>query len=171
MTSLNANSKNDNYRTPKMAWEMVSGLFPKTHKIYEPFYCKGASKEYWSEIGHDVIHEDEDFFEHCEQRIKECDIIVSNPPYSIKKRVFEKLKELNKPFIMLVPIEILGYKYFQELFANQIQVVIPPKRIHFTKITEQDGTLLLEPKSQPFHVIFVCYKCDIGKDLLFLENK
>ena len=35
---------------------------------------------------------------------EECDYIISNPPYSLKNEVFERLFVLGKPFAMLVGV-------------------------------------------------------------------
>jgi len=61
--------------------------------------------------------EDKDFFKWTPE---DYDIIVSNPPFSKKREVFERLKDLNKPFIMIAPSMMLGYKYFQTNFKDKI---------------------------------------------------
>ena len=79
--------KHDDYMTPKYAWENIKQYIPKK-QIWEAFYGDGKSGEYLKELGFDVIHEPIDFFE--EDR---GEVIVSNPPFSKSKEVFERLKE------------------------------------------------------------------------------
>jgi len=35
---------------------------------------------------------------------KECDIIITNPPYSLKEEFFKRAYELGKPFAFLMPL-------------------------------------------------------------------
>ena len=67
--------KHDDYMTPKSAWEAIKHLVPKDKVIWEPFYGDGNSGQLLREIGFDVIHQDEDFFEN-----NRGDIVISNPP-------------------------------------------------------------------------------------------
>lgn len=69
------------------------------------------------ELGFTVIRsslaEGQDFFTY---EPSEWDVIVSNPPFSIKDKVLERLYSLNKPFAILLPLNSLQgksrYKYF-----------------------------------------------------------
>lgn len=58
-------------------------------------------------------------------------MIVSNPPYTQKDRVIERLYELEKPFAVLLPLNSLQgvgrYRYFK----NGIQILTFDKRIGF----------------------------------------
>ena len=72
-------SKHDDYMTPKSAWENILHLIPKDKVIWECFYGDGQSGENLRSLGLEVIHEEIDFFEN-----NEGDILISNPPFSIK---------------------------------------------------------------------------------------
>lgn len=159
--SFTEEKTSDNYITTERTWDLIIPFIPKDKKIWEPFFCDGKSGNYLKEKGFDVYHKDKDFFEY---EPKNYDIIVSNPPFSKKKEVFERLKELDKPFIMIAPSMMLGYKYFQNNFANRIQVIIPSKRISFVKLGEDKNY------NPPFAAFIFCYKMDLNKDLIFLEN-
>lgn len=153
-------SDNDDYYTPKSAWEMIQHLIPKDRVVWDPFYGDGQSGKDLKSLGFDVIHEDEDFFKH-----NKGDIIVTNPPFSTKKQILKRLVELDKPFILLCPGHLLSRKYFLIDFADKIQILIPPKRIEFTKPVE-------DPKNKSrcsFDCFFFCYKMNLEKDLMFLS--
>ena len=109
-------------------------------------------------MGYDIIHEDEDFFEN-----NKGEIIIDNPPFSKKKEIFTRLKELGKPFILICPSMMLGYKYFQDIFKDHIQIIIPSKRINFRHI---DSTK--KNYSPPFASFYFCYKMNLHKDLIFI---
>jgi hypothetical protein len=163
--------KNDNYTTPSIGFDIIAPYLNKEHTIYEPFYCDGKAKEHLNKLGFDnVIHNDEDFFLNYDKY--EYDVIVSNPPYSIKKKIFEKLKEIDKPWAMLVPFESLGSKFLQDLYKNELQVLIPPRRISFIKVKEAgiDGEFIEVPtKGIALHVVWVTYNLNLPRDLLWLD--
>ena len=119
--------KHDDYMTPKYAWENIQQYIPKDKVIWEAFMGDGKSGEYLEELGFDVIHNDNDFFES-----NEGDIVVSNPPFSKSKEVITRLKKIDKPFILILPSSKINTQYFR-LFKNEIQIIIPKKRIHFDK--------------------------------------
>jgi len=148
----------DDYMTPRTAWEQITQYVPDG-VIWEPFYGDGASGQHWRELGYEVIHQAEDFFkvEHA------CDIIISNPPYSHKRDIFERLRVLNKPFIMICPTAMIHTKYLYETFKNDIQIMIPPKRIQFL----QGGQALNKCN---FDCFYYCYKMNLPHDVLFLPR-
>ena len=149
---------NDNYMTKKTEWERIKEYIPTDKKIWAPFYGDGKQKQYFEEMGFDIIHEDEDFFEN-----NKGDLIIDNPPFSKKKEIFNRLKELDKPFILICPSMLLSYKYFQELFKNQIQILVPNKRLSFRHINSERKNY-----SPPFASFYFFYKMNLPKDLIFI---
>ena len=159
--------KHDDYMTPRSAWENIKQFIPKDKVIYEPFYGDGTSGKILADItGSEVIHKPIDFFES-----DEGEIIISNPPFSKKKEVFTRLKELEKPFIIICPSSMINTQYFRRLFStaeNPIQIIIPRKRIQFIK-TDTEGTPI-ESKSQcNFDCFYYCYKMELERDIIWLE--
>lgn len=59
------------------------------------------------------------------------DMIVTNPPYSIKHKFLERASELGKPWALLLPVTTLGVRRCQR-FLDDAEVVFLPKRIDFT---------------------------------------
>jgi len=156
--------KHDDYMTPKSAWENIKHLIPKDKVIWEAFYGDGKSGDYLKELGFNVIHEPVDFFEN-----NLGDIIVTNPPFSKSKEVIQRLKELDKPFIIIMPSSKINTSYFRENFMNKgLQIVIPPKRIHFEKLVDGET-----PKNWKnacnFDCFYYCYKMGFEKDIVWLE--
>ena len=160
--SLNTNIiklKGDNeYMTPKEVWVSIAHLIPKDKVIFEGFYGDGNSGKFLKELGFKVESHDVDFFD--DQKFN-YDIIISNPPYSIKAKVFKKLSEIDKPFMMLVPASTMTKQYLKKYFKDKIQIVIPERRIQFIK----DG---VQTKRCFFDTVWISYKMDIKSDILFL---
>ena len=156
--------KHDDYMTPKSAWENIKHLIPQDKVIWEAFYGDGKSGEYLKELGFDVIHEKIDFFEN-----NVGDIIVSNPPFSKSKEIMKRLKELDKPFIIILPTSKICTSYIRENYKDdKIQIIIPRKRIHFLK--HIDGKPVEGWKNAcNFDCFYYCYKMDFDKDIIWLE--
>jgi hypothetical protein len=152
--------KDDEYMTPKSAWESVAHLIPKDKIVYEAFYGDGTSGKHLRELGFNVIHEPIDFF----QNTNLGDIVVSNPPFTMKKEVLETLLNVDKPFILLMPLATLSREYFRRLFIDkEFMLALPQKRIQFIK----QG----HPTSKcNFECAFFCY--GLGRSgVCFLEDK
>lgn len=155
--------KYDDYMTPKYAWENILHLIPKNKVIWEAFYGDGKSGKYLQELGFNTIHEEIDFFEN-----NKGDIIISNPPFSKSKEVITRLKELDKPFIMIMPSSKINTSYMRNNFMNKgLQIIIPRKRIHFNKLV--NGKIDETIKSCNFDCFYYCYKIGLQKDIIWLE--
>ena len=157
--SFTKDKDSDNYATDKHGWEIIKDFIPQDKKIWSPFYCDGKQKEYFEEMGYDIIHQDKDFFSY----IPEYDILVDNPPFSKMKEICIKLKEIDKPFILVAFSKVILMKWFQKLFKDHLQIIIPFKRPTFTHLTN--------PKpgyTPPYGVQYYCYKMNLAKDLTFI---
>jgi len=162
--ALKQNYKNENdYGTSKYIFSMLDKFVDKNLTIYEPFYLDGKAKTYLNELGYNnVIHNNECFFENYNKY--QYDIIISNPPFSIKKKVFETLYKINKKFIMIVPVSTITKLFIKEIFKSDVsylQMIIPNRRMQF----EKDGNQL---KRCWFDCVFLCYKLNLKKDIYYL---
>ena len=154
--------KHDDYMTPKSAWENIQQYIPKDKIIWEAFMGDSKSGEYLTELGFDVIHNDNDFFEN-----DEGDIIVSNPPFSKSKEVINRLKILDKPFIIILPSSKINTQYFR-IMKNELQLIIPRNRIHFDK--KINGETPVNWKNAcNFDCFYYCYKMKLPRDIIWLD--
>lgn len=121
--------------------------------------------EYVKEIkreGHNVIFSyidnGENFFYY---EPEEYDIIVSNPPFSIKDDILKRLYELNKPYAILLPVPALqGQKRFD--YIKDCQALIFDKRVNYFKNIETKEI----QKGVSFGSFYLC-KDFLPKDLIF----
>jgi len=160
-------SKHDDYMTPKSAWENIKEFIPNDKIIWEAFYGSGESGKYLTELGFQTIHEDIDFFEN-----NKGEIIVSNPPFTLIPSILERLKELEKPFILIMPSSKINTQYFRRLFATDedpIQIIIPRKRIQFLKMV--NGVVNTNKKDMKcnFDCFYYCWKMNLARDIIWLE--
>lgn len=151
----------DNYETDCQGWLNIQQFIPKDARIWSPFYCSGKQKDLFRVMGHDIIHEDRDFFSYMPP--EDFDLIIDNPPFSCFKEVCHRLKLIDKPFIIIARSNLLLCRWFQRLFKEHLQIIIPDKRITFTHLTN--------PKkgyNPPFGTTYYCYKMELEKDLIFI---
>tara|TARA_R110000824_G_scaffold77644_1_gene196297 strand:- start:190 stop:684 length:495 start_codon:yes stop_codon:yes gene_type:complete len=152
----------DDYMTPKSAWENIKDYIPTDKVIWEPFYGDGKSGENLRELGFNVIHEPLDFFDN-----NLGDILISNPPFSLKKEVFTRLIELDKPFIMICSQQIIFSQYLKKIMKDKkLQIIIPRRRIQFIKIN--NGEYVDTGKTCNFDCFYFCYKINLPQDIVFL---
>tara|TARA_R110002126_G_C10170655_1_gene473830 strand:- start:79 stop:585 length:507 start_codon:yes stop_codon:yes gene_type:complete len=156
----------DDYMTPFSAWDNIKEFIPKDKIIWEAFYGNGESGIHLTKLGFNVIHEEIDFFEN------NCgDCVCSNPPFSLIQTILARLKELNKPFILILPSSKINTQYFRKLFhdtKDPIQIIIPRKRIQFNKMV--DGETPESYKSCcNFDCFYYCWKMNLESEITWLK--
>jgi|TARA_R100000081_G_C4776893_1_gene149132 hypothetical protein len=158
--------KHDDYMTPKYAWENIKQYIPKDKIIWEAFYGDSNSGNYLKELGFNVIHDSIDFFDN--DTIPNFDLIISNPPFSKSKEILTRLKEIDKPFILILPSSKINTSYMRQYKNTHLQIIIPRKRIHFIKLV--NGEIPKNYKSScNFDCFYYCYKMNLDKDIIWLE--
>jgi hypothetical protein len=159
--------KHDDYMTPKCAWENIAHLIPKDKIIWEAFYGDGTSGTHLRDLGFNTIHKPIDFFDD-ETLPDEYDILVSNPPFSKSKTVMDRLLELDKPFVLIMPQAKINTSYFRAWKEKGLQIIIPRKRIHFTKLV--NGVMPVGWKNgTAYDCYYYCYKIGLDKDITWLS--
>lgn len=153
----------DEVYTPDYAIKPIIKYLPKGAVIWCPFdendseYVILLRKAGFKVINTHIDYEQNFFFYEPEN----YDIIVSNPPFSIKDDILKRLYELNKPYAMLLPIPSLqGQKRFP--YIKDCQALIFDKRINYykDKITKEIQ------KGVSFGSFYLC-KNILPKDLIF----
>jgi len=152
-----ANSGNDEFYTPEYAITPLLKYISQYKTIWCPFdmddslFVKIFRKESFKVIN-THISQGFNFFDIDIADIP-CDIIISNPPYSIKYEVFEKLFNFGKPFAMLVGVVGLfeSQKRFNLFKTNDFEIMYFNKRISYFK-NYNDPKPSLNP---PFSSVYI----------------
>ncbi len=155
---------NDELYTPEDAVKIILKYIPKNVKtIREPTAFERADKivqileENWYKVITSHIQEWKDFFNY---EPNDYDMIITNPPYSIKTEFLKRAYQLWKPFMFLLPTTTLEGKERTKLYSKYwIQLIIPNYRINFLKH---------KWKSSWFHTSWFCWNCWLDKDLNFI---
>lgn len=155
--------QSDEVYTPSYAVKPLLKYVDQNMIIWCPFDTEESEyvKEF-QKAGNKVIfsHIDngQNFFEYEPEKY---DVIISNPPFSIKDDILKRLNELGKPYAMLFPLPTLqGQKRFD--FLKNSQALIFDKRINFFK----DYQTKEIQKGISFASIYIC-KNFLPKDLIF----
>jgi len=149
-----AGSGNDEFYTPKYAIEPILKYLDSKKTIWCPFDTEDSLfVKTFKQNGFNVIHshiiDGVDFF-NC--TIPECDYIISNPPYSMKYEVFDKLFNMGKPFAMLVGVVGLfeSQKRFHLFKNNKFEIMYMNKRISYFKDYNDEKPSLNPPFSSVY---------------------
>lgn len=160
---------NDEYYTPNYAINPLLKYLKPNSKICCPFdtiesnYFKVFSLNNHS-VSTSHLHYSEDFFQWRKSYFDEFDYIISNPPYSLKFEVFNRLFEIGKPFAMLVGLVGLfeSQKRFNLFNSNDFEIMYFDKRIaYFKDYSEQKPSL-----NPPFSSVYICHKI-LPKQIVF----
>ena len=155
-------NEKDEYYTPKILVDAIIPFVDKNKVIWCPFDTENSEfvigfKEHGNKVIHSHIWEGKDFFEYEPENY---DAIISNPPFSKKLMVFDRLYKLGKPFAMVCGLPILNYQEVGEFFVGKdLQLLIVDKKVSF------DGN------TASFNNSYFCRDL-LPKDLMFihLEN-
>lgn len=132
---LNAghNATSDECMTPYYAVDPLAKYIPKGKKIWCPFdkawsaFVQILKKDNIVLYSH--IDEGQDFFNY---QPDDFDLIISNPPFSVKDQVLERCYTLGKPFALLLPVNSIQGKKRVSLFKkHDLELLIFDGRIDF----------------------------------------
>lgn len=133
----------DSYETSHATLDVVLNLLdPDKHYIFEPFPGTGYSTTYMRERGFIVTNGDyEDFFHHMTPpKVPSAAIekklmmyVVTNPPFSKKEKILQKLQELGlRNLALLLPSATVSNKYWKRYFPHDnFQIFINTGRCKF----------------------------------------
>lgn len=130
--------KTDEWYTPRKAVKIIVPFLKKANKkkILCPFDKEESQfVQVFKENGFDVtyshIEDGRDFF--AIENLQDYDAIVSNPPYSKRQEVLEKLFHKKVPFAMILNFNgLFDSRRRWELFKNnRVELLVPSSRIHF----------------------------------------
>ena len=157
------NIKNDELYTPKYAIKPLLKYLPKNIKIWEcTDYGKSNITKVLNENNYEVITTNKDNFNFLTDKPNfDFDMIITNPPYSLKDEFIKKCYEYNKPFCLLLPITSLEGIERGKIFREKgIQLLVFDRRCNFIYDNAK--------KNNWFNTSWFCWKI-LPKQLIFEE--
>ena len=154
----------DNFQTPNHAVDLIVDYIKPNQTIWEPAMGKGNIVNYFRKRGYTIngtdINNGYDFF----NTEIECDVIITNPPYSIKDKWIERCYNLEKPFMLLLPLTALEGKFRHSFYREKgISLIIPNKRINYETPSGKKS-------SAWFASAWFCYGFDIPQQITFVDT-
>ena len=154
---------NDIY-TPPDAIDYIVPYLPKDKTYREMCYGKwhmaNELKKRWYNV---IWQEDWD----CFVENPECDIIITNPPFTWNKKFVQRAIDLWKPFVFLLRLEHLWWVQAYKMFKDMnIEIIIPKNRINFItpKVLRWEKVWW-----STYHCIYLTYGLWIWKTITYQE--
>lgn len=130
---LYSSGNNDECYTPSYAVEPILEFIPKDAIVWCPFDTKESHFvkliSQTNKVVHSHISEGKDFFSY---EPKKWDVMISNPPFTNKRLIFERALSFNKPFALIMSNTWLNDSAPKQLFFEKdLQLLMFDKRMRF----------------------------------------
>lgn len=125
---------NDECYTPRHAVIPIVKYIPKNKVVWCPFDTDESEfvkvfRENELNVVHSHIKQGQDFYNY---EPEQWDIIISNPPFTNKRKIFERALSFDKPFALIMSNTWLNDSAPKQLFKHkQLQLLMFDKRIKF----------------------------------------
>ena len=135
---------------------------PKDYVVWCPFDKKDSKfvkliEANGNKVIHSHIEDGQDFYTY--EPNEEWDCIISNPPFTNKRRIFERTLEFGKPFALMMSNTWLNDSAPKQLFlTKQLQLLMFDKRIKFMNNGVVNDKIT-------FSTSYFCYKF-LPKDII-----
>lgn len=172
----------DNFQTDPAALDYLLPFIPKNWHIWEPACGNGNLVRALDKMGFRVQGTDiqempmeggwnysRDFI--SDIPIPDCDMILTNPPYSIKEKFLARCYELGKPFALLLPLTTFDSVERRKLFAKHgVQIIFPSKRINFETPNHEHNLKIGKKTSAWFFSAWFTQGLNLKKDMTFTDT-
>lgn len=92
------------------------------------------------------------------------DMIVTNPPFSLKRKFYQRCLIYKKPFALLIPMDFCGW-IVRAMYEDGAQWICPTRRIDYITPTGKQGN----ESSAPFHSGWFCVGMKLPKEIVTVE--
>ena len=159
----------DECYTPKYAVLPVLDFLSKSKVVWCPFDSPKSEfvnvlKKNGNKVIFSHLEQGKDFFKY--EPKQKYDIIISNPPYSIKDKVIERCYNLKKPFMLLMPLPALQGKQRFKYFSKGVELLVFDDRISYFA----NGHTNEVQSGNSFASIYFCHKV-LPEKLVFRKLK
>lgn len=157
------NVKNDELYTPEYAIKPLLKYLPKNKIIWEcTDYGSSNITKVLKNNGYKVVNTNKAEIDFIQDNVDfKFDMIITNPPYSLKDEFIKRCYEYGKPFCLLLPITSLeGIERGKMFRKHGIELLVFDRRCNFIYDNAK--------KSNWFNTSWFCYKV-LPKQLMFEE--
>lgn len=141
---LYSKGKNDENYTQKYGVIPILKYIPPTSVVWCPFDKKNSEfvktiTENGNKVIYSHIDEGKDFYEY--EPTEKWDCIISNPPFTNKRKIFERCLDFNKPFALIMSNTWLNDSAPVKIFierGKQLQLLMFDKRMEFMGVNGEN---------------------------------
>ena len=133
---------NDECYTPDYGVTPILKYIPKDVTVWCPFddqnseFVKQISKQ--NPVVYSHLDEGQDFYKYEPDH---WDVLISNPPFTGKRQIFERALSFNKPFALIMTNTWLNDSAPKQLFKNkELQLLMFDKRMKFHMANGTDNS-------------------------------
>lgn len=132
----------DERYTPFYAVEPLLKFLDKEKIIWCPFDDDwSAFVKLFKENGFNVVNSSlskgQNFFDF---EPSNWDILISNPPFSKKDRILDRIIGFNKPYALLLPIDTFQAQQYFNFLSNNLQILLFDQRIEYFQYPDFENT-------------------------------
>lgn len=171
----------DNFQTPSYAVDLLVPFIPKNVRwIWEPACGDGKIVQRLTEKGYgvypsDIRKSDGWVNNHVHNFIlderplshyfaKHDEAIITNPPFSLKMKFYEKSLEYKVPFALLIPADYSGW--IIKAIQDGAEKIIPTRRIDYITPSGLSGE---SGHTADFHSMWLTWGFNLGRTETFVE--
>lgn len=167
----------DNFQTPNYAVDLLIPFIPDNIDvlIWEPACGKGKISKRLEYHGYRVLSSDIYDDLHTDRIINFLDsnldfeknfgtAIITNPPFSIKRKFYEKCLWYGLPFALLIPADYSGW--IIKAVQDGAEKIIPTRRIDYITPTGLSGAT---GHTSYYHSMWLTKGFNLGKSETFVE--
>ena len=159
----------DFFQTPNYATDLIIPYLPDGI-VWE---CASGKGKIANRLNRQVVKSDIENVESIDYRANfltwdkpsfHFDLIVTNPPFSLKRKFYGKCRSHNVPFALLIPVDFCGW-ILRSMMDERAQWLIPTRRIDYITPTGRQGN---ESTAQ-YHSGWFCYGLNLPKQITIVE--
>lgn len=144
----------DLFQTPVYATALIEPYLRKFNNIWECCCGQGKISAYLNELGYGVLSTDISMGSQFDALTYEpndyVDAVITNPPYSIKRKLVKRFVEYEKPFAFLVPGDWTGWM-IEAIDKYDCKLLVPTRRINYITPTGKYG----KESAAQFHSVWL----------------
>jgi len=163
-------SYSDLWETPEeLLLSTLPTIVPTKSTIWEPFVgISNRSSKVYKQLGHAVYETTCDFFTIDKWPVNKqgnAMILVSNPPFSRKFEVLDRLFQFKQPFAILLPSWVFASATVRKMIHKHnidIQIIVPNMRTHYYNTEGQ------QIRKTAFDSVYIAYGLSLKYPITYI---
>ena len=103
----------------------------------------------------------------------EYDLILTNPPFKGRTNLFNRLHQLNKPFVILQAAQMFNNQFAVNYlceYSEDYQFILPRSRMNFLTYNKDEDIVKSSKNGAAFYSFWLCYKIDLEKTFNLVQD-